>query len=453
MISGKKIAILGFGKEGVAAANYLGRNNQIFVFDKKSESEIEKHFFKKLKIKPRSFFFENQLPKDYKFDYVVRSPGVRPDNFLVKDLVKKGAVLTSSTKIFFDVCPCPIIGVTGTKGKGTTSALIYKLLKTKYKDVYLAGNIGTPTLEILPRLTETSLVVLELSSFQLIDLTRSPHVAVVLMITSEHLNWHLDADEYQKAKESTVSFQGPKDFAIVNFDYPLSRELAKKTRGKVFYFSTKKRTNGTYLINNRIVSKINQKEEICNVDDILLPGAHNFQNVSAAVSVAKVYGIKKENIVKVLKNFKGLAHRLQLIDKVNLVKFYNDSFSTTPETTIAAIEAFLSPKILILGGSSKKSDFTNLAKKIVEDKKIKALILIGDEAKRIKRSIEEAGTFRGIIVEGLKSMEEIVAKVALLSTAGDIVVLSPACASFDMFKNYEDRGEQFISQVKGLKGK
>ena len=170
----------------------------------------------------------------------------------------------------------------------------------------------------------------------------------------------------------------------------------------------------------------------------------------AAVSVAKIFNIKNENIVKVLKSFKGLAHRLQLVEEINGIKFYNDSFSTTPETAIAAIEAFSNPKILILGGSSKKSDFTDLGKSIAKDKNIKGIILIGEEAQRIKGAIEKAGHVKGKIIEGLINMKEIVEKSAGTSSRGDVVILSPACASFDMFKNYEDRGNQFIKEVQNL---
>ena len=451
MIQGKKIVIFGFGKEGVASANFLGKNNQITVIDEKSQSEIDREFFKKLKIKNVDFYFRGGLPRDLHFDYLIRSPAVRLDNPIIKLLAKNGAVLTSATKIFFDECPGKIIGVTGTKGKGTTATLIYEMLKTQFDNAFLAGNIGTPALEILPEVNKESVVILELSSFQLIDLQKSPQIAVVLLITSEHLDWHKNTDDYQKAKEPIVTHQVPANFAIVNQDYPASKNLAQKTQGKVFFVSTKTVTNGVFLKNGSIDSNIGGQETICQVSDILIPGRHNLENVIAACAVAKINQVENENIVKVLSTFKGLPHRLQLVGEINGVQFYNDSYSTIPETAIAAIEAFSQPKVLILGGSSKKSDFAKLGQKIHDDGRIKAVVLIGREAARIKKAIEDAGPTGALLIEGAKNMHQIANLAYKEAKAGDVVILSPACASLDMFKNYHDRGMRFIEEVKSLK--
>lgn len=450
-IKDKKIAIIGFGKEGVSTVNYLDDDNQITVYDDKPKNQIDPAFFKKLNVSNVSFYFAGKSPSDLKFDYIIRSPGVRPDHPLIKTLIDNGAILTSATKIFFDLCPAKIIGVTGTKGKGTTSTLIYQMLKTKYKSVFLAGNIGTPAFDILPKVTKDSLVVLELSSFQLIDLTRSPHITVVLMITSEHLNWHLNLKEYTQAKESIVKFQNKNDFAVINTDFEISKSFSTKTKAKVFFVSTVEKTNGIYIHHDKVISQIGKSGEIMSSKAIFIPGRHNLQNVVAATAVAKILNVSDPNIRKVLKTFKGLSHRLQFVAEINGIKFYNDSFSTTPETTIAAQEAFKNPKILILGGSSKKSDFAKLGQKMTHDQTIKALILVGQEAGRIKQSLFQAGGFDGRIIEGCQNMPQIVYQARRLAQSGDVVILSPACASFDMFKNYQDRGEQFIRQVKKLK--
>ncbi len=426
MIKNKKIIIIGFGKEGAAAAKFLEPTNKITVYDDKEK---------------------NRIKRGERFDLIVRSPGVRPDHPLIKKLTKDGTVLTSPTQIFFDLCPCPIIAVTGTKGKGTTSTLIYEMLKTENKNVFLAGNIGTPALEILPKLNKKSLVVLELSSFQLMDLAKSPHIAVVLMITQEHLDWHKNKKEYLLAKMPIVKYQNKNDFAVINWDFPNSRNFADFTQAKVISVSTQGQTDSC-ISDNKLMFK---KEIVASVSDVLLPGRHNIQNILAAIAVVKIYKIKNENIKKVLTSFKGLDHRLQLIHAVNGVKYYNDSFSTTPETTIAAIEAFPQPKILILGGSSKNSNFSNLARKIAGDKSIKGIILIGKEAERIKDSIKKAGGFDDKMIEGAKNMQQIAPMAQNLARSGDIVILSPACASFDMFKNYEDRGRQFITEVNKLR--
>lgn len=425
MIRGKKIIVIGFGKEGRAAAKFLGKANQITVYDDKEKT---------------------QIGESERFDLIVRSPGVRPGHPLIQKFLAAGATLTSPTQIFFDLAPCPIIGVTGTKGKGTTSTLIFETLKTQYKNVFLAGNIGTPALEILPQLEKDSLVVLELSSFQLMDLSKSPHVAVVLMITREHLDWHQDEEEYLLAKTPIVKYQSPADFAVINFDFPNSKSFAPRTKAKIISFSTEGPAD-LYISGESLMSG---EEIVANVSDVLIPGRHNLQNVLAAIAVAGLYKIKNENIKKVLATFKGLDHRLQLIRDVDGVKYYNDSFSTTPETTVAAIGAFAHPKILILGGSSKNSDFANLGKAVVGDKTVKGIVLIGVEGEKIKEAIAEAGKFGGQIAEGAKDMKEIIASAQNMAQSGDIVILTPACASFDMFKNYEDRGRQFASEVNKL---
>lgn len=450
-ITKKKILILGLGKEGVSAANYLGPKNQITIFDRKPKDQIDQTFFKALKINDIQFYVGKEPPPDLNFDYLVRSPGVRPDTSLINRQVKNGTILTSPTKIFFQECPAKIIGVTGTKGKGTTATLIYQMLGKKYPKVFLAGNIGTPMLDILPKLDDKSLVVLELSSFQLMDLGASPHVAVVLMITSEHLDWHKNQAEYLTAKESIVAFQKPTDIAIVNDDFPASRGLAQKTKAHVFYFSSQNKTAAGCINGRKLVINLNgEPQEICTTDDVLLPGRHNLQNALAAATAASVLQISPKNIAQVLETFPGLPHRFQYLGAKHGVKYYNDSYSTTPETAIAAIRAIDNPKIVILGGSSKKSDFKGLVVEIKRNKTIKGLILIGEEADSIKRAIDKAGGSQANIVERLKNMTEIVTAAQRLATPSDAVILSPACASFDMFKNYQDRGEQFAKAYEEL---
>lgn len=450
MIRNKNIAIIGFGHEGFSAAKYLSSNNHISIFDDKSKENIPKDYFKILKNQNIKFFFGKGKHKPINlFDLVVRSPGVRPDNPLVLNLIHKNTILTSPTNIFFNECPSQIIGITGTKGKGTTSTLIYKILKTKFPNVFLAGNIGTPMLDVLPKLSKDSKVVLELSSFQLIDLKSSPNIAVVLMVTSEHLDWHTNQKEYCEAKKNIVMFQAKNDFTVANKDFPVSVDISRLSRGKVFFFSTNKNVNGVYVKDDKITSGITKEETICSVEDVLIPGRHNLQNICAALTVAKIFNIENKKIKKVLNNFKGLDHRLQLICTKNKVKFYNDSFSTMPETTIAAIESFLDPKILIIGGSSKKSDFSTLISKIISDRSIKKIILIGKEGRTINKLFKKEN-YQKTILSNAKTMQEIVKEAYKNSKAGDIVLLSPGCASFDMFKDYKDRGLQFIKSVTNL---
>ena len=354
-----------------------------------------------------------------KYDILVRSPGVyryRPE--------LEGLNATSKTKIFFDVCPGKIIGVTGTKGKGTTSTLIYEILKAAGKKVFLGGNIGKGIFEHLDEMDEDSLVVLELSSFQLIDLHKSPHIAVVLMTTSEHQDWHKSLDEYIEAKSKITQFQMSSDFVVYNKDYPNSVKIGMQGKG--------------------------QKIAVTGADwrgEMRLRGEHNRENVAAAVAVAKIFDIQYSIFGEVIKNFKGLEHRLEEVVTVGGVTYFDDSFSTTPETTIAAIQSFTEPLILICGGSEKGSDFTQMGKVISESRNVKTVILIGLMAERIKEKISNEEIK---ILRGAKNMAEIMEQVKSAAESGDVVVLSPAAASFDMFKNYKERGNQFKEAVRKL---
>ncbi len=451
MISGKKIAIFGFGQEGLSALNYLSAKNEVSIIDDKKAKDFAAEYFKAAKKHGATIYDSNDanLPR---FDLVVRSPGVRPDHKTIQKLKKSGATLTSPTNIFFEECRGQIIGVTGTKGKGTTSTLIYELLKTQDKNVFLAGNIGTPMLDVLPKINPKSKVVLELSSFQLMDLRKSPNVAVVLMTTSEHLDWHKNQQEYLGAQSNITFHQKSNDYCIVNCDYPNSIELASSSSGQIYQVSAKREVNGAYIKGNEIISHINKTETVAKISDVKLPGSHNLENVVAAVAVAKIYDVPNNDIQKALRAFKGLPHRLEDVGTINGAKYYNDSFSTTPETTIAAINSFRNPKILILGGSSKDSDFSPLIKKLESDNTIKSLILIGTEGKKIG-SLISSKSAKAKIIYGLKTMMQIVENATQLAKKSDVVLLSPACASFDMFKNYKDRGEQFTKEVRRYENK
>lgn len=416
------------------------------------ESDSSAEFFKKQGAKVTVIDqtqSEDSLVDLDKYDLVVRSPGVKITE-LEKYVTREK--ITSQIKIFFDLCPAEIIGITGTKGKGTTSSLIYEMLKKQGFDAYIGGNIGVPPFEFLDKLNVHSKVVLELSSFQLLDLKKSPHIAVILMITSEHLDYHNSVEEYIDAKRNILRGQSEKDIAILNRDYPATNESDVHTSGKVFHISREREAadEGCFVRDGAIWLRIKDQEvEVADVKDVLLPGKHNLENVCSATMAAYLAGVSKENIAWVLKTFKGLEHRLELVATVNGVKFYDDSFSSIPETAIAAIQAFKEPEILILGGSSKNSDFKELGEVISKAENIKAIIGIGIEWERIKEQIAKSDTPIPVI-EGAKDMQTIVAAASKLAVAGDVVLLTPACASFDMFKNYKDRGNQFKEEVRNL---
>jgi UDP-N-acetylmuramoylalanine--D-glutamate ligase len=447
----KKIAVLGFGVEGMSVVDFLLHEAlKITVFDDKRRESFEATIIDGYERKGVSFEFENRISHT-EYDVIFRSPGIKPSTPELVEAKNKGIEVTSAIKMFFELCPCEIIGVTGTKGKGTTSTLIYEMLKKEGFDAYLGGNIGIPPLSFLSELKGDSKVVLELSSFQLIDLEQSPHIGVILMTTSEHLDYHSDVYEYIEAKRNIFKFQDYKDFAIVNRDYPASNESDIYSNGKVYRVSREQDVDqGCFVKNDGIVLKMDGNEnEILATKDLALRGKHNWENVCAATVAALCAGCSMKSIIPVLKSFKGLEHRIEHVATTRGVAYYDDSFSTTPETAIAAIEAFDEPKILILGGSSKNSNFSELGQIISESESIKAIIGIGVEWGRIKQEIKGLNPSIAII-EDCQTMKEIIQQCVEIGEIGDVVLLSPACASFDMFKSYKDRGDQFKEEVKKL---
>lgn len=428
----KKVAVIGLGIEGKDAINFLlGQGAFVTLFDKKNEDELDFENIDKSKISLvcGSDYLKNGL---IGFDYIVRSPGFYP---LAPELIKakeEGVVVTSVIKIFFEEAKGKIIGVTGTKGKGTTSTLIYEILKAGGHDVYLSGNIGKPSLELLPFLTDDSWIILELSSFQLMDMNKSPHIAVVLNITEDHMDWHKNREEYVDAKKNIVRFQKESDFAIINKEYETPNEFQFVGHGKKILFDK-------YSLDEKYKK------------DLLLRGEHNLENIAAAIETAKIVGIDEGIILNTVKSFKGLEHRLELVAELDGVKYYNDSFATGPQPTMAAINSFFENETLILGGSDKGLSYKELGDLINSKKNIKNIILIGVTGPKIKEHLDEKHGYKIIDLGINTNMKEIVENAHEVTQPGEVVILSPASASFDMFKNYKDRGNQFKEAVLGLK--
>lgn len=482
-LQGKLVAVLGYGLEGKATAAYLLKHGVTPVlFDQRPFEQWpvdEQNYIKSLQI--NFIFGPDAFMELAGFDVAFRSPGIRLSDLQLTTgnsdasvgaptlKGRRGLQLTSQTKWFFDNCPAKIIGVTGTKGKGTTCALINDMLKTQNQSgkslsrTFLTGNIGkVQPLEFLDGLDQDDWVVYELSSFQLQDLEKSPHIAVVLMVLAEHLDYHKNVKDYHEAKIPIVKFQNAGDIAIINHDFPASMAIGAFGKGKKLFFSRQKAVKpGCFVKDDDIVmpdSNFSAKggfatggQLIIPISSLQLKGLHNLENVCAAVLASTAAGCGPGSIKKAAKKFKGLEHRLEYVCDVDRIKYYDDSFSTTPETTIAAVKSFTEPLILILGGSSKNSEFTELGKVISGQKNIKAVILIGREAGKIKDAITKAGEFSGKILEEAKSMPEIFKQALSTAQKGDVVLLSPACASFGMFKNYVDRGQQFKDNVLSLK--
>ena len=453
--SHKKIAVLGLSLEGVDATKFLvNEGADVTCCDMRTERELGTNY-EILSQLPVAF----QLGKNYlknliNFALVVRTPGMdihTPQLIAARGV---GVEITSLTKLFFDEAVCPIIGVTGTKGKGTTSTLIYEILKQAGKKVYLGGNVGIPLLSLVRTLTPQTYVVYELSSFQLEDLHKSPFVAVVLKIAEDHLanydpratNFHRDRQSYVSAKKTIVKFQSPSDLAILNADDVTSSSFAHETKARVHFFGKTKKNTDVFVEDNSVWLKQNhQTVRVVSGSEIKLRGAHNLENIAAATLVTSLLGLNITQIQTTIKTFAGLKHRLQLVATNHGVSYYDDSFSTTPETAIAALNSFSEPIILIAGGSEKGADFGELGKSIVGSS-VKTLILIGQMTTRINTAVEAALAKhkRPIsIITGLKNMESIVSAAKNAAISGDVVLLSPACASFDMFKNYKERGNLF----------
>lgn len=453
-----KIAVIGFGVEGRAlVAYFLARGEEVTVCD----------IAEKLEGVPKGVTLE--IGKGYlkgleKFDAIFRSPGIP---YLKGEFDAVRGKLTSLTKYFFEHCPCPIVGVTGTKGKGTTSSLLYEMLKTARTNaaVFLGGNIGHPPLAFLDKLTKKDIVVLELSSFQLQDLNVSPHVSVVLGITPDHQDHHKNFEEYVEAKKNIVKFQKAGDVAVFDNDNEVAAGFAKATKAKKRFFSIEKpvKEGGFVKVGSLILKHGTTGTIIGEKGCTKLIGEHNLKNIFAAAIVAQELDVPVEVITKAVKEFSGLPHRLELVREASGVRYYNDSASTNPDTTIAAVRAFTSPLIVILGGSEKNADFSTLGKEIAQRLNVRAVILMGATREKIERAIEEACAQeekrRGEITARTgrsqptraapldlilaESYQESFMVSKLLAESGDTVLLSPACASFDMFNDYKERGEIF----------
>jgi UDP-N-acetylmuramoylalanine--D-glutamate ligase len=377
------------------------------------------------------------------FDVVFRHTSIRPD-------VVHALNVETATRAFFRECKAPIIGVTGTKGKGTTSSLIASILRAAGKKVHLVGNIGLPALAVLDAISPDDIVVFELSSFQLWDLDISPHVAVVLLIEPDHLDVHHDMEEYVAAKAHIRRFQTLNDVCFYHPSNPLSAQIAlhgdwpQDVHERNEWIAQAHR----YAVQDDEAVYVKDEhfyvgnERICPVSALRLPGQHNVENACAAISAARVYTVDNRAIETGLEAFEGLDHRLKFVSEVQAVRYYDDSIATTPGSAIAAIRAFTQPKIMIVGGSSKGADFTEFAGICAQDGSVKNVLLIGQEASNIQHAFEQAGFSRYESLGSDITMDAIVKHAALNAREGEIVILSPACASFGMFKDYKDRGEQ-----------
>lgn len=379
--------------------------------------------------------------------YIYRTPGLRPDVPEIAAAVASGSILTSEMEVFFQVCPCPIIGVTGSDGKTTTTTLIAELLRAEGKHVHLGGNIGRPLLSETCRMSPDDIAVLELSSFQLLTMKQSPRTAVVLNVTPNHLDMHTSMDEYISAKENIFMYQRPGDTVVLGADCALTRRMADKAAGQVRLFSGREAVSpGVSREGDRIVYREGPNTvELMRIEDIRIPGAHNVENFMAAC--AAVYPmVRPETMVRIARAFSGVPHRIQLIAEKEGVRYYNDSIASSPARTEAGLRAFDRKVILIAGGYDKHIPFDTLGPLAAGH--VKELILIGATAPKIRAAVESVQGAPPIHEAG--SLDSAVPLARRLAQSGDIVLLSPACASFDQFRNFEERGNQFVALVEQL---
>lgn len=428
----QRIAILGYGIEGRSAYRYYTQqwpDAEVTIFDERKIADLPQG----------AHFGGGDFSNLFGYDIVVRTPIIRPDR------IKTDGAVTSVIKEFFKVCPTKnIVGITGSKGKGTTVALLYTMLKGAGMRVHMGGNIGVAALDLLPDIQQEDIVVLELSSFQLWDLDRSPHIAVVLMVEPEHLDVHKDINEYLTAKTNLVSHQRSDDLTIYLPNNPYVEQIIAKSTGQKMPYT---KAPGAEVIDGAIVI---EDQRICGIDELALVGEHNQENACAAVTAAWQYTHNVAALAEALRRFAGLDHRLKLVTTVDGVRYYDDSIATTPGSAIAAIKAFSQSKIVILGGLDKGADFGELADVIAGDT-VKEAILIGTTRLKLQSVLARAGFTNVALFNEKTTMNTIVAHAHQRSAPGDVVILSPACTSFDMFKDYKDRGEQFAATVLALR--
>lgn len=453
-IKEKKVAVLGIGISNIPLIKYLiNLGVDVTAFDKNT-SENLKDALAELEGLPVKYSVGSGYLTELKgFNLIFRTPGMRPDVPELMEALANGAELTSEMEVFLDLCPAQVFAVTGSDGKTTTTTLIYKILSEEGYNCWLGGNIGTPLLSKIDEVKESDKVILELSSFQLMTIKSSPSVAVITNITPNHLDVHKSLQEYIDAKKNIFLYQKAKDKLVLNHDNDVTKALSSEAKGECIYFSrAASLESGVVLKNNKIVVKSKDKEiEIVDVNDIIIPGVHNIENYMAATAATLDY-VKPETIAKIAATFTGVEHRIELVREINGIKFYNSSIDSSPSRTIAALSTFKNKVILIAGGKDKGIPYEPIGQVIAE--KVKILLLIGATAPRIEEAynnyVHQTDIESEVKIIHCSSYEEIVARAYSEAVPGDCIILSPASTSFDMFKNFEQRGNVFKELVNRL---
>lgn len=446
-LQGKRVAVVGIGVSNRPLIERLARGGiSVIACDKKERGALGQTAQELEALGVELHLGESYLDT-LDADVVFRTPGMRPDIPALVRVRERGGVVTSEMEVFFSLCPCHIIGVTGSDGKTTTSSIIAELLRAEGKTVHLGGNIGRPLLCDVDAMQPDDIAVVELSSFQLMDMTHSPQTAVLTNLSPNHLDVHKDMDEYVAAKENIFRFQTGTDRAIFNRDNDITRELSAKAESCVSFFS-KAPCEGVYLEDGAIMSG---GREVLRTEDILLPGLHNVENYMAAIAATEGL-VSDETIREVAKTFAGVEHRIEFVREVKGVRYYNDSIASSPTRTVAGLRSFPQKVILIAGGYDKHIPFTELAPEVV--KRVKLLLLCGDTAEKIRESVLSCADYTAAAQKPeivlCDDLAEAVRRAASCAESGDVVTLSPACAAFDRFANFMERGKAYKKLVNEL---
>lgn len=440
-IKGKRVNVVGLGISNMPLVKLLLSFGAIVCGCDKNEY-----------VKTDGFDIELSLGDNYlknlTGDYIFKSPGIRPDLKEFVEFTEKGGILTSEMEVFFDICPAKIIGITGSDGKTTTTTLISEMLKAQGYKVYTGGNIGNPLLPEVWNMTKDDIAIVELSSFQLMTMKKSPDVAVITNITPNHLDVHKDYEEYIDAKKNIMLYQNEENVFVTNASNEVTLKVAKETKGKLRLFS--KEEDADICLKDGYICA--DGEKILSISDIRIPGMHNVENYMTAYGAVKDM-VDKESVIKVAKEFGGVEHRIEFVRELNGIKFYNSSIDSSPNRTINTMKVFKDKLILIAGGKDKGIPYDELGPHLAEH--VKVLILIGATSDKILKSlndeIEKTGNGADIKVIKATTYEEAVESARENAKNGDIVILSPASTSFDMFKNFEERGNLYKKCVGDLK--
>lgn len=443
---GKNIGVLGIGVSNLPIIKFLnGLGAYVTAFDRRTADKFDEETLEMLKENTKNLILgDDYLDRLDGMDILIKTPGIHPGTPQLVQAAQKGVYVTSEMEIFLSACPCKTIGITGSDGKTTTTTLIYEILTADGYNCHIGGNIGKPLLSNIEFMDPDDIVILELSSFQLQSMEYSPDVAVITNISPNHLDYHKDMNEYINAKKNIFLHQNVSGKLVLNMENGITDSFDNEASGEVMKFSLRNKPgHGAYIYRGKIYF---DDDPIMSVSDIKLPGEHNVDNYLAAICA--VHGmVDTASILKVARTFGGVPHRLELIREYKGVKFYNDSIASSPTRTAAGLKSFDKKVILIAGGYDKKIPFDGFGEIVVD--KTKALILIGATANKIRCEVEETLKRRGENepIIGCDTLEEAVNSAFALADAGDIVLMSPACASFDMFKNFEERGNAFKNTV------